>query len=107
MSDQGFDIHSRTVAKPRHITGDELIARCMEKGFPCFPYSYLKGRSNCIRFGFRHDEIHVDAVYSTVTGMAIGTYSSGIMGQQTKFDTDDKLDGTPWFDALLAFLYRE
>lgn len=113
MSDQGFDIHSRTVAKPapkkfkRHLTGLELIEACEKEGFPVIARGWRKEGSDFIRFGFNHGRIYVSALYSVVNGRAFGTYYTGIGVGETKFSSEDKLDGTPWFDALMAFLYRD
>lgn len=90
----------------RHITGDELIAACEREAFPCQPRKWREEGSDHIGFGFDHGTVFVNALYSTVSGRAFGSY--GTAGKQNKpFSTDDKLDGTPWFDALLAFLYVE
>ncbi|AOJ09639.1 hypothetical protein [Burkholderia mayonis] len=93
----------------RHITGDELIAACERECFPCQPRKYLEEGSDHIRFGFQHGRIFVSALYNTVSGRAFGEYAQstgkGALKKGTDFSTDDKLDGTPWFDALLSFLY--
>ncbi|MCA8013333.1 hypothetical protein LGM38_14875 [Burkholderia vietnamiensis] len=94
----------------RHITGDELIAACEREGFPCQPNKYLNEGADHIRFGFQHGRVYVTALYNTVNGRAFGEYEppkrKRLLGEKgIEFSTDDKLDGTPWFDALLAFLY--
>lgn len=94
----------------RHITGDELIAACDREGFPCQPRKYLEEGSDHIRFGFEHGGVYVTALYNTVSGRAFGEYElprrkRKLDEKGIEFSTDDKLDGTPWFDALLSFLY--
>lgn len=89
----------------RHITGDELIAACAKEDFPCQPRKWREEGSDHIRFGFQHGRVYVTALYSTVSGRAFGEYGPA-MRENKPFSTDDKLDGTPWFDALLEFLYR-
>jgi len=93
----------------RHITGEELIAGCQREGFPIQARKYLEEGSDHIRFGFHHGRVFVSALYSTVSGRAFGEYSpstgTGALKKGTPFSTDDKMDGTPWFDALLSFLY--
>ena len=95
----------------RHITGDELIAACDREGFPCQPRKYLEEGNDHIRFGFQHGRVYVTALYNTVNGRAFGEYHEppkrkhSIGEPGVEFSTDDKLDGAPWFDALLSFLY--
>ncbi|HFT8008589.1 TPA: hypothetical protein ACU9T0_006549 [Burkholderia cenocepacia] len=94
----------------RHITGEELIAACDREGFPCLPRKYLEEGADQIRFGFQHGRVYVTALYNTVNGRAFGEYEPLKRKRQLgekgiEFSTDDKLDGTPWFDALLSFLY--
>lgn len=94
----------------RHITGEELIAACEREDFPCQANKYLNEGADHIHFGFRHGRVYVQALYNTVSGRAFGEYELPKRKRQLgekgiEFSTDDKLDGTPWFDALLAFLY--
>jgi hypothetical protein len=90
----------------RHITGDELIAACEKEAFPCQFRKWRDEGSDHIRFGFNHGRVFVSALYSTVSGRAFGQYGTALK-QDKNFSTDDELDGTPWFDALLKFLYVE
>ncbi|ABO60491.1 hypothetical protein Bcep1808_7620 (plasmid) [Burkholderia vietnamiensis G4] len=80
------------------------------EGFPCQPRKYLEEGSDHIRFGFEHGGVYVTALYNTVSGRAFGEYElprrkRKLDEKGIEFSTDDKLDGTPWFDALLSFLY--
>jgi hypothetical protein len=93
----------------RHITGTELIEACKREEFPCHPQKYLEEGNDHIRFGFQYGRIYVSALYNTVSGRAFGEYATstgtGALKKGIEFSTDDRLDGAPWFDALLSFLY--
>ncbi len=90
----------------RHITGDELIEACKREGFETDDARYRFGGDH-ISFQFAHNGIFITALYNVINGRAFGTYAP-FVGRGIQFNTDDpNLDGTPWFDALLAFLYRD
>ena len=89
-----------------HITGDELIAACARDALPCDAYKWRNMGGDHISFGFAHGAVFVTALYNTFNGRAFGHYGDA-RTQDIQFSTDDKLDGTPWFDALLTFLYVE
>lgn len=89
----------------RFLTGDELIAACEKEGFPVQPRKWREEGNDHIRFGFNHGMVYVSALYNTVSGRAFGEYGTA-MKQDQRFSTDDRLDGEPWFDALLSFLYK-
>jgi len=80
-----------------HKTLEQIRKQCEECGVELNTYQHDHGDDHVALYS-----PDVKILYSTVSGRFFGTTPEGI-----KFSSDDKLDGTPWFDALLDFFLVE
>ena len=74
---------------------EQIKAQCKRDG--------VEFRDALFKKGYDHVSLHspkVKVVFNTVNGRFFGYTPDGI-----KFFSDDKRDGTPWFDALLNYFY--
>lgn len=81
-------------------TVDQLKAECKKRGWEIDTKQH-DGGSDHIKFQFEHQGVKTTVFYSAFNGRFFGTTAD-----ECAFTSDDaKLDGTPWFDALLDFVY--
>jgi hypothetical protein len=79
-------------------TPEQIKAQCKAQGlvFDDRRYQTMGDDHVVVRGGGAY------AIFNTFNGRFFGTTPDG-----TEFTSDDTLDGTPWFDALLRFFYVE
>jgi hypothetical protein len=83
----------------RHKTYDEIRQQCAAAGIELDTSKYDEGSDYIVVSSTGPNGEKARVLYSTVNGNFFGTTPDG-----TEFSSDDKrLDGTPWFDALLNF----
>ena len=80
---------------------DEIKKAVLAKGWPWDQAKYDDG-GDYLTFGFVHEREHVLVVYNTFNGTFIGRPNNGEMFTER----DTHMDGTPWYDALLDFIYQ-
>jgi hypothetical protein len=93
----------------RHKTHDEIKRQCAEQGVPFNDHGWRKRGDDHIVIGLP-SRGHV--LYNTFNGRFFGRTPGMPQVPEwpvaTDFDSDDtKLDGQPWFDALLLFFYTD
>ena len=77
---------------------DEIERQCKAQGVVFDDYRYRMVGDDFVR-------IHGGGAW-----VLFNTFNGNFFGQTPdgeQFASDDKRDGTPWFDALLNFFYRE
>lgn len=78
-----------------------IRAQCKEQGLELDERRYEEGGDHVVvrSTGPNGEKAHV--IFNTVNGRFQGKTPDGV-----EFSSDDELDGTPWFDALLDFFYE-
>ncbi len=82
-------------------TVDEIRQQCDAAGIQFDTKLYDKGADHIAIRAFP-DKREWIVLFNAFNGRFFGTAPGEI-----EFSSDDKLDGTPWFDALLQFFYLE
>lgn len=81
----------------------EIKAAVLKHGWPWSQAKFDQG-SDYVTFGFiGADKVPREVVYNTFNGTFI-VKGDGDVGLITERSTE--MDGTPWYDALLLFIYR-
>ena len=79
---------------------EEVADQCKERNLD-FDQSKYDAGSDYVRFAFAHGDTSMHVMLNGFDGRFFGATTSG-----QDFNSDDStLDGTPWFDALLDFVY--
>lgn len=93
----------------RHKTFDEIAAQCADQGLRLHDGAYAAGTSDYIVV-WRHTKRIEGAyphngrvLYSPVHGRFLGRTDTGIEFTEASAS----LEGTDWYDAILAFFYVE
>lgn len=90
----------------RHLDIDEITEACNEAGFFIGRKGYDDHGSDWVKFHFEHESgVEVSVLYNVFNGKFYGD-ATGPGGGVLEFDAESPLDGLPWFDALLNFIYR-
>ena len=80
----------------------KVIERNVKRnGWP-WDQSRFDNGSDYITFGFEHKGHRVDVVYNTFNGK----FMANPHGSKDIITEQENLDGTPWYDALLDFIYE-
>jgi hypothetical protein len=79
-------------------TLEQIKAQCKAQGLAFDDYLYRTAGHDHVRISGGGARV----LFNTFNGRFIGITPDGVA-----FSSDDKLDGTPWFDALLRFFYVE
>lgn len=88
----------------RTKTLDDIRAQCEQQGLELNTTLYDAGESDYIKISSTDGKTSAKVLFCTFNGWFFGTVSSG--GPGMDFHSENaSLDGTPWFDALLAFFY--
>lgn len=88
----------------RKFSGNKPLSiietNCRKNGWPWNSKSYDQG-GDYIVFGFEHLGRRFEILYNTVNGTFLTKH-----GRTTITEKSIHLDGTPWYDALLDFIYE-
>lgn len=79
---------------------EQIKAQCAEHDLSIDTSKFDAG-NDYVKFDFIHADTSMEVMFNGFNGRFFGTTDGG-----QKFTSNDaNLDGTPWFDALLDFVY--